>query len=423
MRRHLYFLGLAFVWFLGMTPTRAEETQLTIFAAASLTNAFEAIGEAFEATNLGVEIQFSFASSSTLAAQLTQGAPADVFASANEPQMEVAVESGRIAGSPRAFAYNRLTLIVPVNNPANIQTLRDLANPGINLVIAAPETPIRTYTDRMLQKMADQPAYGEEFRRAVLDNVVSEEPNVRLVAAKVALGEADAGVVYRSDVTPDIAGDVLILPIPDLFNELATYPIAVTDDTDEPDLAESFVGFVLSDIGQEVLVEWNLISVRIPPVSDAVEIPTDGTMRVDGLVLNPLSLTTDSLRSDYSLQTVVTTCLDGGKIVTTTFTGALLWDIIRAAQPNHGPDKPNDQLRMFIVITSIEGYQVVVSWGEIDPQFGNQPIMIGIPPIANGVESQWGNLWLVVPSDSRCDRYVQGVANISLRHAPSPNID
>jgi molybdate transport system substrate-binding protein len=415
MRKLLFLLGLALAWLLEMTSARAQESRLTVFAAASLTDAFESIGEAFEAANPGVEILFSFASSSTLAAQLAQGAPADIYASANERQMDVVVENGRTAGVPRAFAHNCLTLIVPADNPANIQAVRDLANPGVNLVIAAPETPIRTYTDMMLEAMAVHPAYGGDFRRAVLGNVVSEEPNVRLVAAKVALGEADAGVVYRSDVTPDISDDVLMLLIPDAFNQLATYPIAVTNDTDKPELANSFVEFVLSDVGQDILVEWNLISVRMPPVSDVVQIPADGTLSVDGQVLNPLSLTTDALRSDYSLQTIVTTCLEGDSLFTTSYTGVLVWDIIRAAQPNPGVHSADDQLSSYLVVTSVEGDQVVVSWGEIDPHLGNQPIMVGFPTDANQED-----LWLVVPSDSGCGRYLPGVANISVRDAPPP---
>jgi molybdate transport system substrate-binding protein len=248
---------------LPFTAVQAQ-TELTVFAAASLTDAFEAIADAFEAANPGVEILFNFGSSSTLATQLAQGAPADVFASANDAQMAIAVDSGRIAGTPDTFAQNRLVLIVPASNPADIQSLHDLANPGINLILAAPEVPVRTYTDTMLERMAADSAYGEDYRAAVLANRVSEEPNVRQVTAKVALGEADAGVVYLSDVTPDIADDVIALPIPDEFNTIATYPIAITNDSTQPELAQQFVDFVLADAGQNILVEWGFVSIRVP---------------------------------------------------------------------------------------------------------------------------------------------------------------
>ncbi|MDZ4768062.1 MAG: molybdate ABC transporter substrate-binding protein [Chloroflexota bacterium] len=241
----------------------AQETQtVTVFAAASLAEAFEAIGTVYAAENPGVEVIFSFASSSDLAAQLAEGAPADVFASANSRQMTVARDADRIAGRPRVFARNRLVLIVPADNPADITTLRDLANDGVKLVIAAPAVPVRTYTDTLLERLAADPAYGEEFREDVLANVVSEEQNVRQVAAKVALGEADAGIVYVSDVTPDLADAVIANPIPVALNTIAAYPIAVTDDAANPDLAQAFIDYVLSDAGQDILLKWNFIPVR-----------------------------------------------------------------------------------------------------------------------------------------------------------------
>lgn len=235
---------------------------LTVFAAASLTDAFEAVGAAFEAENPIVEVLFNFAGSSTLASQLVQGAPADIFASANNRQMEVAIEGGRIAGMPVIFARNRLVLIVPADNPAGIESLRDLAKAGVQLVVAAPDVPVRDYTDTMLDRLAADAEYGEAYREAVLENIVSEEPNVRQVAAKVALGEADAGIVYLSDATPDITDAVIALPIPDALNTIATYPIAVTNDTANPELAQAFIDFLLADTGQEILAAWNLVSVR-----------------------------------------------------------------------------------------------------------------------------------------------------------------
>lgn len=238
------------------------QAELTVFAAASLADSFEAIADAFEEANPGVVIRFNFGGSSTLATQLAQGAPADIFASANNAQMTVAQEAGRIAASPQTFAMNRLVLIAPLSNPANIQSLGDLATPGIKLILAAPEVPVRAYTDTMLERMASNPAYGESYRSAVLNNLVSEEPNVRLVSAKVALGEADVGIVYLSDLTPDIADAVIALPIPDEFNTIASYPIALTNDSSQPELAQHFVDFVLSESGQAILVEWGFVSIR-----------------------------------------------------------------------------------------------------------------------------------------------------------------
>jgi len=264
MNRRVSFGVLMIVPLLAFSPVQARQNQpVTVFAAASLTDAFEAIATAFEAATPGVAVLYNFASSSDLATQLSEGAPADVFASANNRQMQVAVDAGRIAGRPRTFAKNRLVLIVPADNPANITGLRDLVNDGVQLVIAAEGVPVRDYTNTLLERLVADAAYGEAYRAAVLANVVSEEQNARQVSAKIALGEADAGVVYVSDVTPDIADQVIAFSIPDTLNTIATYPIAVTDAPASPELAQAFVDFVLSDVGQDILVAWNFVPSRI----------------------------------------------------------------------------------------------------------------------------------------------------------------
>src|SRR5215475_495222 len=222
--------GLAFAP--HATPINAQGNKtLTVFAASSLTDAFNEVKTAFEQANSGVTITYSFGASNTLATQLSQGAPADIFASANNAQMNVAITAKRIAGKPVTFAKNRLVLIVPADNPAKITGLKDLANPGIKLVIAAKGVPVRDYTETMLGKLVKLPNYGADYQTSFTKNVVSEEANVRDVSGKVSLGEADAGFVYRSDVTPDIASKVMVLQIPDSVNTLATYPIAVTNDS------------------------------------------------------------------------------------------------------------------------------------------------------------------------------------------------
>lgn len=257
----LFLLCFSALFWSASALAQDETTTLTVFAAASLSDAFEEIALAFEAENPGVDVIFNFGGSSSLAAQLAEGAPADVFASANTAQMTAAQAAERIGSEPVEFVRNRLILIAPLENPANIQSLDDLANPGVLLVVAAPAVPVRTYTDAMLDLLAADPAYGDSYRAAVIANIVSEEDNVRQVAAKVALGEADAGIVYSSDVTPDIAEDVIAFEIPDEVNTLASYPIAITDDTPNPELAAAFVEYVLAEKGQAALVEWGFISI------------------------------------------------------------------------------------------------------------------------------------------------------------------
>jgi molybdate transport system substrate-binding protein len=249
-------LGLA-----GCSPTREaagedQPVELVVFAASSLTDAVNQLSDTFEAAHPNVTVVRNFASSSNLAAQLVEGIEADVFASANETQMQVVVNAGRISTPAQIFATNRLTAIVPADNPAGIGSVADLANPGIALILAAPGVPVRQYTDQAITNLAADPAYGEAFSTAVYANLVSEEDNVRQVAAKVALGEADAGVVYTSDVTPDIVDDVQMIAIPDAYNVIATYPIGILDDAPYPDVAAQFIEFILSPDGQAILQHW-----------------------------------------------------------------------------------------------------------------------------------------------------------------------
>ncbi len=421
MKQKLFIVVLLALLLIGLVPASAQTSQaLTVFAASSLTDAFSELGTAFKAANPGTDVVFSFASSSALATQLSNAAPADIFASANNSQMTVAQKAGRIASTPApsTFAKNRLVLIVPADNPANIQSLRDVANPGVKLVVAAPKVPVRDYTDAMLAKLAADPAYGDAYQIAFMANIVSEEDNVRQVSAKVALGEADAGFVYRSDVTPDIADQVIALPIADAINTLATYPIAITNDSANPELAQKFIDYVLSDAGQDTLVKWNFISIRIPAQPATVTLPTDGTATLDGQVFNPLTLSADRLKANYTAQTVDVSYASGEDTVTSTFTGVSLWDMLGSAQPNYNADVRNDGLSMFVVVTGSDGYQAVIALGDIDPDFGAQTVLLAYEE--KGAPLDGNSLRLVVPGDKRGGRYVSGVVNISLRDAPPP---
>ncbi len=229
--------------------------EITVFAAASLTDAFNEIKTDFEAEHEDVTITYNFAGSQALVTQLAQGASADVFASANNSQMAAAQAEDVIDGDPQLFTRNKLAIIVPSDNPAGIEAPGDLVNSGIKLVIAAPEVPVGEYTLEILDMMSADATYGADFRSQVEANIVSLEDNVRQVASKVALGEADAGVVYTTDITADIAGDVMIIEIPDEFNVIAEYPIARVADGDT-ELADAFIAWILSDEGQAVLEEF-----------------------------------------------------------------------------------------------------------------------------------------------------------------------
>lgn len=391
----------------------AQDTTLTVLAAASLTDAFEEIGGAFEAANPGVNVEFQFGASSDLAAQLAEGAPADIFASANNRQMQVAKDAGRIEGKAYTFAKNRLVVIVPADNPAGIESLHDLANDGVLLVVVAEGAPIRDYTNAMVDKLVNVSGYGEEFKTAFFNNVVSEEDTVRQVTAKVALGEADAGLVYVSDVTPDIAEDVKMISVSDAYNTLATYPIGITNDSPNQNLAQKFIDYVLSDAGQDTLVAWNFISVQIPEIPNTITLPSDGALHVGGQVYNPLVLTMDNLRA-YPSQTAEVTYLSSEDTVNASFTGVLLWEILSNAQVNFNADIGNDKLGFYIVATGSNGFQVVIAWGEIDPEFGNQPILVAYEKDGTALDTAQ----LVVPGDSRGGRYVSGLVSLEVRDAP-----
>jgi molybdate transport system substrate-binding protein len=234
------------------TSSAGQQTEMVIFAAASLKDGFERIAAEFEAANPGVTVLYNFAGSQQLAQQLAAGAPADVFASANLRQMQVAVDGERVAdAAPRIFARNRLAVIHPQENPANLETLHDLARPGVKLVLAATTVPVGQYSLEFLAKATASAGFTPTYSQTVLANVVSYEENVRGVLTKVALGEADAGIVYTSDAAG--AGQVEVIEIPDALNVIAEYPIAVIQDSKQAELAQKFVALVLSEAGQAIL--------------------------------------------------------------------------------------------------------------------------------------------------------------------------
>lgn len=238
----------------GSAPTEGQT--LTIFAAASLTEAFSELATTFEREAGRVDVQLNFAGSQQLAQQLAQGAPADLFASADQQQMEVAIAAGRIAAeAPRQFAGNRMVIVVPSGNPAAIESLADLARPGVKLVLAGETVPAGRYARQVLEQASATPTFSPAFRQETLANVVSHEQNVRAVLTKVALGEADAGMVYASDVAGQA---VMVIEIPDAFNIRAGYLIAPVAGSAQPALARAFVNFTLSPQGQEILAGYGL---------------------------------------------------------------------------------------------------------------------------------------------------------------------
>lgn len=231
-----------------------EGDTLTVLAASSLTDAFKELESIFEEQNESVDVQTSFAGSSELLAQIQQGAPADVFASADEAKMDTALE-GDLVMEPEIFVKNRLVVLVPADNPAGIEEFRDLAVADAQIVLAEEVVPIARYAEEVLENAVAE--YGGDFAQRVRNKIVSREANVRASANRVALGEADATFVYVSDVTEDIREQVRVIEIPVELNVVAIYPIATIEGSRNPELAQAWLDLVLSDRGQDVLETYN----------------------------------------------------------------------------------------------------------------------------------------------------------------------
>lgn len=250
--RHFLYLAALSLLLVSCAPSSPTET-LTVFAASSLTNAFTEIGVKFQQANPGVTVAFNFGGSQALRTQIEEGAPADVFASANAKEMDTLIAGSFVASDePRIFLTNKLIVIIPADNPAGIEKLENLANPGVKLVIAAEEVPVGKYSRESLDLM--NAVFGADFKAGVLANVVSNEDNVRQVAAKIQLGEADAGIVYASDAAA--APGLKTIEIPAGMNVIARYPIAPLMTSENAGLAQAFIDYILSGEGQAVLVKW-----------------------------------------------------------------------------------------------------------------------------------------------------------------------
>ncbi len=217
-----------------------EERTLTVFAAASMEPTFTALAADFEDANPGVTVVFNFAGSQTLQEQIVEGAPADVFASANEKQMQPVVDAGLNAAEPIIYATNELEIVTPPGNPAAVESLQDLARPDLQLVICAPEVPCGSATQKIIE------ATGLEIKP------VSEEQSVTEVLAKVQADEADAGLVYKTDAIA--AGDTVeAIPFPESSEAINRNPIVALTGGSQAELGQAWVDYILSPAVQQFL--------------------------------------------------------------------------------------------------------------------------------------------------------------------------
>ena len=230
----------------GSPSTSSLSGTASVFAAASLTASFNAIGTAFQAAHPGVTIKFNFGGTPTLVTQIEQGASADVLASADTTNMDKLKTDGFTAGTPQVFAHNKLEIVVAAGNPKGITGLADLSKPGVIYITEAPTVPAGKYA---LQILANA---------NVKVTPKSLETDVKSVVSKIELGEADAGIVYVTDVTA--AGNkVAGVPIPDSVNVIATYPIVAVKGTKNADIANAFIAYVLSADGQATLQSFGFL--------------------------------------------------------------------------------------------------------------------------------------------------------------------
>jgi len=239
-------------------PASGATGSLTIYAASSLTAAFTEMQTAYQTAAPGVTLTLSFGASSTLEAQIEQGAPADVFASADTSNPQKLVDQGLAAGAITTFAGNLLTVIVPPANPAGVQTPADLAKPGLKLVAAGDTVPITKYANMLLANLAQQPGYPASFVAAVAANIVSKEDNVAAVVSKIELGEGDAAIVYVTDAST-AGSKVTTITVPTAANVPATYGAVAVKASPNAAAAAAFITWLAGPDGQAILATYGFL--------------------------------------------------------------------------------------------------------------------------------------------------------------------
>ena len=237
-------------------PSSGASVALTVFAAASLKNVLAEAEAAYEAATPGTDLTISTDSSSALATQIEQGAPADVFLSADTTNPQKLVDGGFASGDAIPFAGNKLTVIVPTDNPAGIQSPADLAKPGLRIIAAGDEVPITKYATQLVENLARQPDAPAGFAAAYAANVASKEDNVSAIVAKIELGEGDAGIVYVTDAATD---EVTPIDIPNTANVPATYAGVVVGESPNHDAAAAFLDWLTGPDGQAILSSFGFL--------------------------------------------------------------------------------------------------------------------------------------------------------------------
>ena len=237
----------------GGSPSSAP-VGLTVYAASSLTAAFKDLAAAYQATTPSVTITLSFDASSALRAQIEQGAPADVFASADTANPAALANAGLTAGAPASFARNTLTVIVPTGASSAIASPVDLAKPGLRIIAAGDAVPITRYANQLLANLAKQPGYPADFAARVVANIASREDNVKAVVAKIELGEGDAAIVYVTDAKA--SAKLRTVEVPAAANVPATYAGVVVKASRQQSAAAAFLAWLATPPAQAILARY-----------------------------------------------------------------------------------------------------------------------------------------------------------------------
>lgn len=233
-------------------------TDLTIYAAASLDEILEELRTAYESAFPGTSLTISTDSSAALESQIEQGAPADVFLSADMTNPQKLVDAGLAAGPPVTFGGNRLAVIVPVDNPAGIRSPADLARSGVKVIAAGTEVPITRYASQLVDNLAHEAGYAAGFAAAYAANVASREDNVKAVVAKIELGEGDAAIVYATDA--DASAKVMAIEVPEAANVPARYDGVVVKSAEDPSAATAFLDWLAGPDGQAILTRAGFLA-------------------------------------------------------------------------------------------------------------------------------------------------------------------
>jgi molybdate transport system substrate-binding protein len=238
-------------------PASASAVELTVFGAASLKGVLDKAKAPYETAYPGTTVTISTDSSSALETQIEQGAPADVFLSADTTNPKKLVDGGLADGAATTFAGNKLTVIVPTANPAGITTPADLAKPGVKVIAAGPEVPITKYATQLVGNLAKEAGYPADFAAKYAANVASQEDNVKAVVAKIELGEGDGGIVYVTDAKA--SDKVTPIDVPDTANVPATYAGVVVKASKNAAAAKTFLDWFAGPDGQAILSEFGFL--------------------------------------------------------------------------------------------------------------------------------------------------------------------